>query len=298
MSRKPIDIITNVLFFACCVFLCWFAYQVMYNTARIFLCDQFIAPSSSMMPTLVPGDRIIVDKTVFGARIYSDFNFAPDGGELKSWRTRGRRSIRQNDVVVFNFPQHRGKINFVINHVYAKRCVAIPGDTMQIENGVYKNSNYSGPIGDIRSQKLFSLTPDSLLDQSILPTFPYDSHLPWTIKDMGPLYIPRKGDIVKMTPKEGALYKKIIEWETGKEIEIDWENNVVRFVGDDILPYYIFRHSFYFMGGDNVADSNDSRYWGLVPEEYIIGVATWISYSMDKKTGIKRKERRWKKISE
>ena len=293
--KRIIDILTQVAFVGCCIFLCWFTFKALQYTARIFFYDQFIAPTESMMPTLIPGDRIIVDKTLFGARIYSDFNFNPEGGELASWRTRGRRKIRPNDVVVFNFPQHGGKINFVINHVYAKRCIAVPGDTLCIKDGFYQNSNSEEAVGHLRSQELFAQMPDSFFRNGTLSAFPYDEHLSWTIKNMGPLYMPRKGDVVEITPKEGVVYKKIIEWETGKEVSVDWDNSVVR-CGGDSLKHYTFAHNFYFMGGDNVANSNDSRYWGLVPEEYIIGVATRISYSQDKQTGKKRKWRRWKKI--
>ena len=83
-----------------------------------------------MTPTLLPGDRVIVDKTIVGARLYSDFDFDPKGGELRSWRVRGMRQRKHNDIVVFNFPHHEGRINFIINNVYAKRCVALPGDTI------------------------------------------------------------------------------------------------------------------------------------------------------------------------
>ena len=119
---------------------------VSWNLTRIFLYDQFITPTESMMPTLMPGDRIIVDKTVFGARIYSDFNFNKNGMELKSRHTRGCRDIQPNDIMVFNFPHHDGKINFVINNVYAKRCIGVPGDSVSIVNGHFQNNNYKGQI--------------------------------------------------------------------------------------------------------------------------------------------------------
>ena len=61
------------------------------------------------------------------------------------------------------------------------------------------------------------------------------------------------------------------------------------------LREHSFRHGYYFMCGDNVSNSNDSRYWGPVPEEYIVGVVDRISYSVDKPTGKYRKERFLKK---
>ena len=85
---------------------------------RAFLFDQFVIPTNSMNPTLLPGDRVIVDKTIMGARIYSNFEFNPEGGELHSWHTRGLRSLKHNDIVVFNFPHHNWRVSFVINNVY------------------------------------------------------------------------------------------------------------------------------------------------------------------------------------
>lgn len=261
---------------------------------RIFLYDQFITPTESMMPTLMPGDRIIVDKTVFGARIYSDFNFNKDGMELKSWRTRGSRDISPNDILVFNFPHHDGKINFVINNVYAKRCIGLPGDSVSIVNGHFRNNNFKGQMGLKNMQDNFEQMPDSVFPDFALHCMPYDVHLPWTIKNLGPLYLPRKGDLVKLTAKEGCLYRMLIEWETGKDITFDWDTDRV-YADENPLDFHKFSHSYYFMCGDNISNSNDSRYWGLVPEEYIVGVVSRISYSVDPRTGKYRKERTLKR---
>ena len=79
-----------------------------------------------MLPTLLPGNRVLVDKTLVGARIYRDFHFDKEGIELKSWRTRGRRSIRRNDVAVFNYPEHGGRIPWTIRimgPLYVPRAV-------------------------------------------------------------------------------------------------------------------------------------------------------------------------------
>lgn len=271
-----------------------FGYVSWYLT-RIFLYDQFITPTESMMPTLMPGDRIIVDKTVFGARIYSDFNFNKDGMELKSWRTRGSRDIRPNDIFVFNFPHHDGKISFVINNVYAKRCIGVPGDSVSIVNGHFRNNNYIGLIGLKGMQDSFENIPDSVFPEFAFNCLPYDGHLPWTIKNLGPLYLPRKEDFVRLTAKEGCLYRMLLEWETGKSITFDWEKDSVYADGNP-LESHVFTHGYYFMCGDNVSNSNDSRYWGLVPEEYIVGVVSRISYSVDPKTGKYRKDRIFKKL--
>lgn len=262
--------------------------------SRIVCYDQFITPTESMIPTLLPGDRIIVDKNIVGARIYSKLNFDPLGIELQSWRMRGEREVRPNDVVVFNFPHHYDKINFVINNVYAKRCVGVPGDTVSIIDGHFYNNNYKAKIGAEQMQDKFAQIPDSIFPNHVLYTIPHDEHLPWTIKNLGPLYLPRKGDYIRLTAKEGCLYRMLLEWETDKRITFDWEKDSV-FGNGNPIESHIFTHGYYFMCGDNVSNSNDSRYWGLVPEEYIVGVVSRISYSIDPKTGKYRMDRILKK---
>lgn len=78
--------------------------------------------------------------------------------------------------------------------------------------------------------------------------------------------------------KEGYLYKDILEYETGKRVTVDDSLRRV-YVGDRRIEQYEFIHDYYFAAGDNAYDSYDSRYWGLVPEEYIVGVVDLISYS-------------------
>ena len=278
--------LTIIFMFICCG---------LWLLTRAFLFDQFITPTESMIPTLLPGDRIIVDKTIVGARIYSHFDFNKNGVELMSWRTRGKRNVMPNDIVVFNFPHHNGKINFVINNVYAKRCIGIPGDSVSVVNGYFRNNNHPGEIGLQSAQEYFQNIPDSVFPDFVLTSMPYDSHINWTIKNLGPLYLPRTGDFMKLTAKEGQIYKMILEWETSKSITVDWVRNMVLADGEPLYNH-IFKHGYYFMCGDNVANSNDSRYWGIVPEEYIVGVVSHISYSKNPNTGEYRKDRFFKRL--
>ena len=241
---------------------------------RIFITDTFLIPSESMLPTLHPGNRIFVNKTLMGARIYKDFQFSKEGVNLKCFRTKGYRSIKHNDIVVFNMPNKEWQIKFVINYVFCKRCIALPGDSISITNGVYHNNNYQGILGYREQQLALKSIPDSFIAPGALRAIPFDDHLPmWTIKDFGPYYIPRKGDLIKITPQNAALYKILLEYETQKNVDINWEQ---KHVYQDGKPFttHRFRHDYYFMAGDNVLDSNDSRYWGLVPDEYIIGIVS------------------------
>lgn len=229
-----------------------------------------------MFPTLHPGNRIFVNKTLMGARIYTDFHFKKEGVDLKCFRTKGVRSIKHNDVVTFNMPNKEWKIKFVINYVFCKRCIGLPGDSLSIVDGVYYNNNYPDSLGIKRQQLALRALPDSLISPGAIRAIPFEDHLPvWTIKNFGPYYIPRKGDLIRITPKTAALYKIILEYETRKNIDINWNKKQVYLNGKPFIKYRL-KQNYYFMAGDNVLDSNDSRYWGLVPENYIIGIVTCI----------------------
>lgn len=241
---------------------------------RAFVMDSFLIPSESMMPALMPGDRIFVNKTLVGARLYRDFHFDKNGIELQSMRTNGLRNIQYNDILVFNVPVNDDQIKFIINYVYCKRCVGLPGDSISIVNGYYRNNNFHGALGNVDNQKLLSQMPDSLIPAQALKTMPYDEHLEgWTIKNFGPLYIPRKGDRIAISPKEAVLYRRILEWELKGKINIDWQSYQV-YLNRQLLQVHTFRHDYYFMAGDNVQNSCDSRYWGFAPDDYVVGVVT------------------------
>lgn len=256
---------------------------LLYAVVRIFITDQFIIPTWSMAPTLVPGDRVVVNKLIMGTRIYTDFDFREGGQELKSVRMKGLRRLKHNDIVVFNYPQVEGRIAFKINYVYCKRCIALPGDSLSIVNGHYRCNNYEGVLGLQSEQDRLETVPDDAYDAAGMAVYPFDGYVGWTFKHMGPLYIPREGDIMELTAKEGVIYKSLLEYETGKTVTVDWGTDRVLLDGKSVRRH-TWQHNYYFMAGDNVHDSMDSRYWGLVPEEYIVGVVKLISYARDKET--------------
>lgn len=262
---------------------------------RIFICDQFVIPSSSMEPTLIPGDRILVNKLIFGARIYSKFDFGMVV-PLESWRMPRLRKIRPDDVVVFNAPYgyDRGRIEFRLNYLYAKRCIGTPGDTISIRDSRFHNNRCDRPIGDTVNQMRLASIPDSLMSHGVLRAYPWDDRLfGWTIKDMGPLYVPRAGDTVTLDERNTKLYRLVIEYETDGGLKfVDGHAEL----DGTPLPRYVFRENYYYLCGDNVVDSKDSRYLGFIPESFIVGVTKRISYSRDRHTGRLRWDRTWRKV--
>lgn len=243
---------------------------------RIFAFDYFTIPTASMIPTIEPKSQVIVNKMIMGPRIYTAFDFDKNGQELKSFRLRGFRSLQHNDIVVFNYPIHNNRISFVINHVYCKRVIGLPGDTVSATNGHLHNNNFDGIIGNIDRQNQLEETDErTLKNYGVYWVAPWDSAFNWNIKDWGPVYIPRKGDIITVTPHTAVLYHKLLEWETGEKIEWNRETGKV-YSGENELSRHRFLHNYYYLCGDYAMDSNDSRYWGFVPEEYIVGVVKHI----------------------
>ena len=258
---------------------------------RVFLFASFKIPSPSMLPSIEAGENILVNKLIPGPRVYKNFDFR-NGKRVETYRFNGVRAIKRNDVLVFNFPYignwNKIKMNLSVN--YVKRCVAIPGDTFYIENGIYKVKNVSETLGNLANQQQVSRRRPQDFSSGAYQCFPFDTvHYNWNIKDFGPLYVPQKGDQLKIDTINYRLYKNLIEYETDKRIQLT-QGQI--YLGDQPLDTYLFTMNYYFMAGDWVLDSRDSRYWGLLPEDHIIGEAWLIWKSRDPYT----KKYRWKRF--
>jgi len=262
---------------------------------KVFCFASFKVPSGSMEPTLKTGDYIMVNKMILGPRVFKDWKFWTDGNWVMK-RLKGLRAIRRNEILVFNFPitdNRWDKIEMDFNAHYVKRCVGIPGDTFYIENGFYKVKGSADTLGAYYNQMVLSTMNDSILSKVVFNCFPFDSIHHWTMKNFGPLYIPKANDKIQIDYKNIELYGKMIVYETGKSIET--KNNVIT-LGGKHLKEYVFKMNYYFMSGDYVQDSKDSRYWGLLPEDHIIGKVAFIWKSEDEDKGKYRWERFFKSV--
>lgn len=275
--------IVNILFAVC-------MFSVITVFFIVFVFSSFKIPSNSMEPALITGDNILVCKPIIGARLFDVIKLL-DNEQTSIYRVPGFRKVKRNDILVFNFPHPHDwqKIEMDIQKYYIKRCIALPGDTLSIQNGFYRVNGVTDTLGNLAAQKRLSRRNPESIESGVLNGFPYHSDFPWTILSFGPLYVPKKGDSIALNPENAVLYRKIIEWEQGASLQTE-ENKFS--LGNRTLHTYTFEKNYYFMGGDRVEDSQDSRYWGFLPEEYIVGKA-WIIW---KSVDMYENEFRWKRF--
>lgn len=273
-----------------CFWLCLLV--VAYVVLQLFVLTSFRIPSKSMIPTLVPGDRILVDKLSGGARLFNVFD-ALEKKDISIWRMPGWRDFQRGDVLVFNFPYgvagRWDSIAFDVMKYYVKRCIAVPGDTVEIRGGFYHIPGVEEPLGNQAAQAEIAQLPDSGVRGVQMETYPWDRKLGWTVKNFGPLAVPRKGQTVRMDSTACRLYRTLVSWEQKKQLHTDSTGGVR--LGDSLITHYTFRENYYFVAGDRAMNSQDSRYWGLLPEPYIVGRARWVWKSVDRNGKV-----RWERV--
>lgn len=109
--------------------------------------------------------------------------------------------------------------------------------------------------------------------------FPENEHFIWNVDHFGPIYIPREGDSVKLTIDSLALYERIIRVYEGNELRVSHDSI---FINEVHVRSYTFKMNYYFMMGDNRHNSADSRFWGFVPEDHVVGKTVLVLMSINR----------------
>lgn len=134
--------------------------------------------------------------------------------------------------------------------------------------------------------------PDLLKSQKGSIMFPKGNKRNWTTDNYGPIFIPKKGSTLLLDTNNISFYRKIIEDYEANKFEL--KNDSI-FINNELTNQYKFKMNYYWMMGDNRHNSLDSRFWGFVPENHVVGkpVFNWLSIDPNR-TGIKKI--RWKRM--
>ncbi len=385
-----------------------------------YFIQPFTIPTSSLEKSLLVGDFLFVSKYNYGARVPMTTVAAPmvhdtipiihtksysKWPQLPYFRLPGYEKIKNNDIVVFNWPvdtvykffDRSGlKADKPIDKKsnYVKRCVGIPGDNLEIKDGIvfingkelilperakpqYIHTVYSkkGVSSDLLRQagstefdKTYEVKFDN--NEQIAAIQPYvkyseeiskgfyriktnEKGLPneiigffgpnltevldykvetnltlkgadflrksadidsvvrviiprtvdklifphtrdWSLDNFGPMYIPQQGKSVPLDLNSLPLYSRIITEYEGKKLEIKGSDI---YINDKKATSYTFDQNYYWMMGDNRHRSEDSRYWGFVPENHIVGKPIFIWMSIDGiNDGIRNWSIRWDRL--
>ncbi len=218
---------------------------------RIFVVESYRIPTGSMENTLLAGDFLFVNKYVYGPKVpFTDFRFP------------GLHKVNRGEIIVFKYPKDPS-LNYI------KRCVAVSGDTLQIRAGRLFVNGREVPLPE-HGQFIGSRAPANEPDFMI---FPQSSG--YNKDHYGPIRIPRKGDVVKLTQATFPLYASLI---AGEGHEVSLMGRVV-FVDGSAADRYTVEDNYYFAMGDNRDNSLDSRFWGFLPEKDILGQAMMVYWS-------------------
>jgi signal peptidase I len=151
---------------------------------------------------------------------------------------------------------------------------------------VYSNTQYLFPLTQENEQKLKAMKNVKSVQKTLVSVgnwdqniFPFSSKYPWNVDNYGPLEIPKKGQTVKLTLDNLPVYQRIIGLYEANDLKV---KDSTIYINGSIADSYTFKMDYFWMMGDNRHNSADSRYWGFVPEDHVVGKAVFIWLSMDK----------------
>lgn len=316
---------------------------------RSLFIEAYTIPTPSMEKELLVGDFLFVSKVNYGTRTTMtplSFPFAHHTIGLTNtkaylewikfpyFRFPGFQKVKNGDVVVFNYPaDNDGRDDprpVDKKENYIKRCVGVPGDSLQVINGLVhingkmedlpekhqykyifrtdgtklsrkfarrnnitdydvnvsgKKRFYYADLTDENVEKVRKLTYVDSLWQPKLggDMYPKGNKKGWSSMNYGPIYIPKKGDVVKLNNHHEYMMYELAIRDYENNPGLSWNKQEQKaYLDGNVLEEYTFKMDYYFMMGDNRNNSLDSRFWGYVPEDHVVGKAFIIWWSVDR----------------
>lgn len=238
---------------------------------RTCVVEAYRIPSESMEHTLRVGDFLLANKFIYGARTPSAIPFTDV--KLPEVRFPAFSDPRRGDIMVFELPPYARTQYSYSSYNYVKRCIGLPGDTVVIvDRRVYVNGDYVPPLPTAKKSER-NIVPGSYGDPRIFPRgsgFNEDNY--------GPVVVPAAGEVVSLDTNSFFVLKDIIRYE-GHEVALSDEGTVM--LDSVAATSYRIKRDYYFVMGDNRENSLDSRFWGFVPADRLVGKVMLIYWSWE-----------------
>jgi len=233
-----------------------------------FVIASFEVPTGSMENEIMTGDFLLVNKFVWGGTTPRTIPLT--NIKLPHFKLPALWSVERGDVIVFAFPGMRDEVEPDVFAYYLKRAVAIAGDTLEVKNRIlYVNGNIA-PIP--RNMKFNSgiVKPKGYGDPRIFP-----QGEPFNEDNYGPIRIPKKGDVIELNSSNFDKWKIFIQRENHPA---ELQDAKILIDGKEVTSYTVGR-DYVFGMGDNRDNSLDSRFWGFIPKDEIIGTPLIVYWS-------------------
>lgn len=261
--------------------------------AALFIITFFIQntriPTGSMEDTILVGDFILVNKFVYGPSSPKYIPFTEIEIPYFTMPFLKFKDPHHGDIVVFEYPGNKEQLRaderipglpipeeqIAMNVNYVKRCIGLPGDTIEVRNKVvFVNGKEFWIPPYIKYLSPYPLSKDRVNTQ----IFPKGKQ--WNEDNYGPLVIPKKGMEIQLNLENVEEWRTIIDREFAERV-VEVKDGIIIIKGKEVHSY-TFQKDYYFMMGDNRDDSADSRFWGFVSRDMVVGEAFMSLFSWDR----------------
>jgi len=241
---------------------------------KAFAIDAFQIPSTSMENTLQPGDFIFANK--FAYEIATPREIPIANLHIPQYKLFEVGKPQINDIVIFEFPQGFENDPIRSGSKYVKRLIAGPHDTLKITNGEIFVNGAAIKLPSTYKIPNYGEEKDWTQDEVIYPP-----GATWNRDSYGPIIIPAKGDTIMIAPENFERWQSVIVMDHGERSLLS-EGTIVTLDGKAIFEY-VLKQDHYFVIGDNFEESMDSRNFGFITDNMIVGKAMFIYWSYDPK---------------